>query len=115
MVLGAIRGEREIILCIHRLSLLPLLAVPWFVAGLAGEDVPKETEGIVQRFVVNVPVQISDLIWLSLCQTQKRSVLCWRHIATHVFSVFPKNGVRVHEKLSLFMGQLRLSLEVNKT
>ena len=91
------------------------MPVPSWNPDLAREDVPEEAEGIVQRFVVNVPVQISDLIWLSLCQTQKRSVLCWRHIATHVFSVFPKNGVRVHEKLSLFMRQLRLSLEVNKT
>mmetsp|Transcript_76146 Transcript_76146/g.120378 ORF Transcript_76146/g.120378 Transcript_76146/m.120378 type:complete len:245 (+) Transcript_76146:154-888(+) len=32
----------------------------WRSRNLAGEDVPKETEGIVQRFVVDVTVQISD-------------------------------------------------------
>ena len=29
--------------------------------GLAGQDVAEEAEGVVERFVVNVPVQVSDL------------------------------------------------------
>ena len=91
---------------------------------LAREDVPEEAEGIVQRFVVNVTVQISDLIWLSLCQTQKKS-LSEAHCDT-LFRSSPTNSVRLprsipctksfsHEKMSLSMGQLRLSIEVNKT
>jgi len=35
--------------------------VPSWNPDLAREDVPEEAEGIVQRFVVNVTVQISDL------------------------------------------------------
>ena len=29
--------------------------------GLAGQDVPEEAEGVVERLVVNVPIQIADL------------------------------------------------------